>query len=80
MEERRSALINNPGEHTHCKDCAIIESDNEEDCCKFTAEVVAPIIAQGDPIGAVVICTKETNVTMGEMEVKLAETAARIFS
>ncbi len=76
MEERRSALINNPGEHTHCKDCAIIESDNEEDCCKFTAEVVAPIIAQGDPIGAVVICTKEPNVTMGEMEVKLAETAA----
>jgi len=77
MEDRRAVLINNPGEHAHCKDCAIMESDNnEENCCKFTAEVIAPIIAQGDPIGAVIICSKEANITMGELEQKLAETAA----
>ncbi|HHT62483.1 MAG: stage V sporulation protein T [Bacillota bacterium] len=76
MEERRSVLMNNPGENAGNKDCAIIESDSEEEGCKFSAQVVSPIIAQGDPIGAVILCSKEANVTMGEMEVKLAETAA----
>ncbi|HQA49324.1 MAG TPA: stage V sporulation T C-terminal domain-containing protein, partial [Syntrophomonadaceae bacterium] len=39
-------------------------------------QVIAPIITQGDPIGAVIIVTKEPNVSLGDMEVKLAETAA----
>lgn len=74
MEERKTALINNPGEYKHCKGCV---SDCEEDeVCKFTAEVVSPIIVEGDAIGAVIICSKEQGVQMGDMEVKLAETAA----
>ncbi|MGI6711934.1 MAG: stage V sporulation protein T [Bacillota bacterium] len=76
MQERQPLLINNPEEHTNCKDCAIMDADNEEEKCKYTAEVIAPIIAQGDPIGAVIICSKEPNVTMGELELKLVETAA----
>ncbi|NMA15473.1 MAG: stage V sporulation protein T [Clostridia bacterium] len=76
MEDRLSMLLNNPGENANCEDCAIIASDNEEDCCRFSAQVIAPIIAQGDPIGAVIICSKEQNITMGDMELKLAETAA----
>ncbi|MCY0864915.1 MAG: stage V sporulation protein T, partial [Sulfobacillus sp.] len=51
-----------------------IIGDDEED--RFVAEVIAPIIAEGDPIGAVIICSREPDVKMGEMEVKLAETAA----
>ncbi|MEW6663381.1 MAG: stage V sporulation protein T [Bacillota bacterium] len=74
MEERKSVLINNPGEHISCKDCPIDVDDEEQ--CKFTAEVIAPIIAEGDPIGAVILCSKEPGVKMGEMELKLAETAA----
>jgi len=38
--------------------------------------VIAPIIAEGDPIGAVILCTKEPGQKMGDMELKLAETAA----
>lgn len=76
MEDRRSTLVNHPGEKISWKESALIDSDSEEDSYKFTAQVVAPIISQGDPIGAVVICTKEANITMGEMELKLAETAA----
>lgn len=76
MEERRSVLINNPGEHLDCKDCAILENDKEDEACKFSAQVIAPIIAGGDPIGAVIICTKESNTSMGDLELKLAETAA----
>ena len=31
MEERRSVPMNNPGENAGNKDCAIIESDSEEE-------------------------------------------------
>lgn len=42
----------------------------------FVHKVVAPIIAEGDPIGAVILGSQDANVTLGEMEKKLAETAA----
>lgn len=42
----------------------------------LTYQVVAPVIAEGDPIGAVILMTKDPNVKMGELEVKLVETAA----
>ena len=73
MEDRKAVLINKPGEHKYCKEC--ITTDDETGC-KFTAEVIAPIIAEGDPIGAVILCSKEPNVQMADMELKLAETAA----
>lgn len=38
--------------------------------------MIAPIIAEGDPIGAVILASKEPDVKMGELELKLAETAA----
>jgi len=41
--------------------------------------IVAPIISQGDPIGSVVICAKEQGVRMGDVEAKLAETAANFL-
>lgn len=72
MEERRSVIINNPGEDEYCKECMIVE-DGE---CRYSAEVIVPIIAEGDPIGAVILASKEPGVKMGEMELKLAETAA----
>ncbi|MBM7866399.1 stage V sporulation protein T [Heliobacterium gestii] len=73
MEERKAILIQKPGEHSHCKGCP---STEEEVDCKFSAEVIAPIIAEGDPIGAVILASKDPNVKMGDMEIKLAETAA----
>ncbi|WP_227763986.1 stage V sporulation protein T [Zhaonella formicivorans] len=73
MEERKTVLINEPGQHVLCKGCGPMENGEE---CKFSSEVIAPIIAEGDPIGAVILCSKEPNVRMGDMEVKLAETAA----
>jgi len=72
MEDRRVILINNPGEDPFCKECMIVE-DGE---CKYSAEVIAPIISEGDPIGAVILASREPDVKMGELELKLAETAA----
>lgn len=42
----------------------------------YTAQVVSPIITEGDAIGAVIITSKTENVHMGEVEQKLALAAA----
>ncbi|OPX89616.1 stage V sporulation protein T [Pelotomaculum sp. PtaB.Bin117] len=72
MDERKAVVINNPGEDPFCKDCLTIEEGE----CRYSSEVIAPIIAEGDPIGAVILATREPELKMGEMELKLAETAA----
>ena len=69
MEDRKAILVNNPGQDPE----SFIIEDGEN---KYASEVIAPIIAEGDPIGAVILASKEPNVQMGDMEMKLAETAA----
>lgn len=76
MEDRKAVLINNPAEHKDGKACPIIIDEEDEPSYRFTAEVIAPIIVDGDAIGAVVIAARQANVQMGDVEVKLAETAA----
>lgn len=75
MEDRKPVLINDCGTNANCKSCPILEGDEDEPC-KFSAEVIAPIIAEGDPIGAVILLSKEEGTQMGDMELKIAETAA----
>jgi len=47
---------------------------------KYMAQVIAPIVMQGDPIGSVILISKEADAIMGELEIKLAETAAGFLS
>lgn len=42
----------------------------------YSSFVAAPIVAGGDPIGTVVLLSKEEGTAMGEMESKMVETAA----
>ncbi len=70
METRKSALINNTADHKFYKEA------EDDGAAKFTAEVIAPIISEGDPIGAVILGTRDRDVKMGELEIKLVETAA----
>lgn len=51
----------------------LYSDENVED--KYKAQVIAPIIAEGDAIGTVIMVSKE-NESFGEVEKKLAETAA----
>ena len=44
----------------------------------YTAQVISPIIADGEAIGAVLLMSRENGVRMGDTEVKVAETAAGI--
>jgi AbrB family transcriptional regulator (stage V sporulation protein T) len=73
MEERRTILNNEPGKSTE-------DGYGDEEEAKFSAQVIAPIIAEGDPIGAVILLSKEPGQKMGELEVKLAETAAAFLA
>lgn len=43
---------------------------------KYFAGVIAPIISEGDSIGSVVVMAEDNNVQMGEVESKLAQSAA----
>ncbi|MBB3114116.1 AbrB family transcriptional regulator (stage V sporulation protein T) [Paenibacillus phyllosphaerae] len=42
----------------------------------ISAFAVAPIVAGGDPIGTVVLLSKDENMKMAQMETKMVETAA----
>ena len=64
MEERQSILNND------------LDKSGDEEDAKFSAQVISPIIAEGDPIGAVILYSKEPGRKMGDLELKLAETAA----
>ena len=72
--EERSTVVMNELDNPTDENMHIIEIEDRDYTVK--SQVVAPIITQGDPIGAVLIVSKEDGVKMGEMEVKLAETAA----
>jgi AbrB family transcriptional regulator (stage V sporulation protein T) len=64
MEDRNSVIVNQQ------ENLSLVEGSEEE----ITAYTIGPIIANGDPIGAVIIYSKEGN--LGDVEQKAVETAA----
>lgn len=73
MEEREVIVVNSTDPHY------TLVSDETDDN-KYTSQVIAPIVTQGDPIGTVILCSKEKGVAMGETEKKIALTAAAFLS
>ena len=69
MDGRKTVLLNK-SENT------VIPLHNDEEETSYNSQVIAPIIAEGDAIGAVMIISKEEGEKFGELELKLAETAA----
>jgi AbrB family transcriptional regulator (stage V sporulation protein T) len=64
MEDRNSVIMNNQ------ENLSLYEGSDET----ISAYTIGPIIANGDPIGGVIIFSKEG--TLGEVEQKAVETAA----
>ena len=56
----------------------ITKNDNQER--KFNAQVIYPIISQGDVIGSVVLISKDSKNKMTETEEKVAQSAAGFLS
>ncbi|HZK33904.1 MAG TPA: stage V sporulation protein T [Bacillota bacterium] len=72
LMEQRKVIVANRGEEGQIY--SIIA--NEEEDAPYSSQVVAPIISDGDSIGAVILLSKEPNINMGELELKVTETAA----
>lgn len=66
MENRRTKAEMTGGEYELCKD--VVEP--------YASYVCSPIVSGGDPIGAVLLISKKENTKMGQLEVKMAETAS----
>ncbi len=50
--------------------------NDDDDESRYVNQVISPILSEGDAIGTVIILSKEEGETLGEVELKLAETAA----
>lgn len=57
------------------EDKNFIKIMNEDDS-EYTYQVISPIISEGDAIGSVIILSKDLKIKFGELETKLAATAA----
>ena len=61
-------------------DIAVPITKNDNNDRKFNAQVIYPIISQGDVIGSVILMSKDTNKKMNETELKVAQSAAGFLS
>lgn len=67
--------------YSNMEDDAIIKITYEDESPdKYSAQVIRPIVMQGDPIGSVILVSNEEGASMGEIEAKLVETAAAFLS
>ena len=73
MDERKTVLLGTTG-----KKVIPLHKDEEDENMeeKYLSQVISPIIAEGDNVGAIIIISKEPEVTLGDLEIKVAETAA----
>lgn len=70
MENRKTLLVNSP-------DIFYPTIEGSEDkLYSINSAVIAPIVSEGDSIGAVILISKEEGVKMGDIELKLAEVMA----
>ncbi len=75
MEDRKAVTISDIGIHPLFRGI----SDHGIERTLHT-QIMAPIIAEGDPIGMVIIASKENTTKLGELELKLGETAASFLA
>ena len=56
----------------------IIKNDNNQR--KYNAQIVYPIVSNGDTIGTVILMSKDSNAKMNEVEKKVAQSAATFLA
>ncbi|PJI08785.1 MULTISPECIES: stage V sporulation protein T [Clostridium] len=69
MDERKVFNMTEAG-----KAIPIYEGDDGTE--KYKAQIVAPILAEGDAVGAVIIFSENDEAKFGDLEIKMAETAS----
>ncbi len=74
IESRKAVLINGTREHE------LYREADEGGSPRFANEVIAPIVCEGDPIGAVIMGSRDPAVKMADLEMKMVETAASFLA
>ncbi|GAB6138985.1 stage V sporulation protein T [Halanaerobaculum tunisiense] len=69
MDQQEIKVINEETDEIFCG--GIYDED-----ASFTAQILVPIISQEESIGIVALASQESGTTMGDLEIKLADTAA----
>ncbi len=72
MQNRQPVKLN------QAQGAKIIPVTNEEGADAYTAEVIVPILADGEVIGALVLLSRDNGFIMDEVAFKVAETTASI--
>lgn len=70
IEEKTTLVVKSQEE----KSVSVLADDTPDK--RYYSQVVSPIISEGDPIGAVIMLSIDPNIKMGEVEAKLAQSAA----
>lgn len=69
IQERNHILVNG-------KEGNYLPITNEEGDRSFHSQLIYPIISEGDSIGAVIFASKDEAASMGEVELKVAQSAS----
>ncbi len=69
MQERGRILMN-------AGDGRLLDVTADENASPYSSQVIVPILAAGDAIGAVILLSRDPETKMGEPEKKVCETAA----
>ena len=56
----------------------ITQNDSAQN--KYNAQIICPIVSDGDVIGSVILLSKDSNTKMGETELKVVQSAAGFLS
>ncbi|HHW30917.1 MAG TPA: stage V sporulation protein T [Clostridiaceae bacterium] len=70
IEEKTTVVAKSPS------DKIIAITADEDGSTKYTSQVISSIVSEGDPIGAVILLSTDPQISMGEVEEKLARSAA----
>lgn len=76
IEERKTLLINDK-EDRYFEEITILDEAEKH---RSFPKVIAPIIMENDAIGAVILMPKDQGVKLGDIELKMAETAASFLA
>ncbi|MDO4567839.1 MAG: stage V sporulation protein T [Clostridia bacterium] len=72
MQNREKLLLQNGNK-------ALRITADERDEVPYSAQVIVPILANGDAIGAVMLLSRDASIAMGKTEMKSCETAANFM-
>jgi len=74
MNQRRPLIVSSPSTGK-----AVPLLHSEEDGSAYSCQLIVPILSEGEVIGSVIVWDKEAHATLGETELKVAQTAANFL-